>query len=373
MNLLEKFFKLSTPIEIIEAIATYDFRAEYIQEEYPKTRECIQKGCEKTCEAKGVEFHSDLLLSDDPIDKYVAYKVLTNVKKGFDADNSLGTCRLMGEVYRKLWAATVKYSNFMAIKSFVNEDEKIVLFGGDVYNSLQTSIGLSKCECIRLYVKEPAKLKQILANLQDVMKVSHVLGNFGLVPAYYNAYRGTNRGKIRETNEAIEDYLDRSLIELQNNGFNSLDELIKYSNNSEKTSDLEKFTNEKKSQYTDFVPEDYNKYINMMFLWDMHVSETQVRNISSSIKTWNEVTSAFIKRRSLFMAMMLYFACERGEVYMEMLERIIDAKSILSYESVFVLLGDVEGLTESDLSILEEIKEKILEIKIDSDKEGNRE
>lgn len=135
--------------------------------------------------------------------------------------------------------------------------------------------------------------------------------------------------------------------------------------------DLEAFTNKKKSQYRDFVPADYIKYVNMMFLWDMHVSENQVRKISSSIKIWNEVTSVFIKRRSLFMAMMLYFACERGEVYMEMLERIIDANSILSYESVFVILGDVEGLTESDLSILEEIKGKILEIKINSDKEEN--
>lgn len=352
MNLSERFFKLSTPIEIIEAIATYDFRAEYIQEGYQKTRE-----------AEGVEFHSDLLISGDTNDKYVVYKVLTENPCKFDADNSLGTCRLMGEVYRKLWVATIEYSNFMAIKSFVDEDGKIVLFGGDVYNSLQTSIGLSKNEYIRLYVKEPAKLKQILANLKDVMKVSHVLGNFGLVPAYYNAYRGTNA--------VIKDYLDRSLIELKDNGFNSLDELIKNNRSQEKKRDLETFTNKKKSQYRDFVPADYIKYVNMMFLWDMHVSENKVRKISSSIKTWNEVTSAFIKRRSLFMAMMLYFACERGEVYMEMLERIIDANSILSYESVFVILGDVEGLTESDLSILEEIKGKILEIKINSDKEEN--
>ena len=57
----------------------------------------------------------------------------------------------------------------MAIKGFVDEDGKIVLFGGDIYNSLQTSIRLSKNECIRLYIKEPSKLKQILSNLQDVM------------------------------------------------------------------------------------------------------------------------------------------------------------------------------------------------------------
>lgn len=173
-----------------------------------------------------MEFHSDLLLAGDTTDKHVAYKVLTEEPCKFDADNSLGTCTLMGEVYRKLWEATVKYSNFMAIKSFVDEDGKIVLFGGDVYNSLQTSIELSKNECIRLYVKEPTKLKQILTNLKDVMKVSHVLGNFGLVPAYYNAFRGTN--------VAIKDYLDRSLIELKDNGFNSLDELIKNSKNPEK-------------------------------------------------------------------------------------------------------------------------------------------
>ena len=71
MNSLDKFFELTT----IEAIATYDYRVEYIHEGYKKTRE-----------AEGVKFNSDSLLSDDPIEKFVSYKVLTENPCKFDSD-----------------------------------------------------------------------------------------------------------------------------------------------------------------------------------------------------------------------------------------------------------------------------------------------
>lgn len=340
MNSLDKFFELSTPIRTIDAIATYDFRTEYIHEGYEKTRE-----------AEGVKFHSDSLLSDDPIEKFVAYKVLTENPCKFDADNSLGTCSLMGEIYRKLWGATIEHSNFMTIDGFFDEDEKSVLFGGDVYNSLQTSTGLSKYECVRLYIKEPMKLKQRLSDMQEVMKVSHVLGNFGLVPAYYNAYRGTSK--------TIRDYLDRSLFELRQKGFSYLEVLIDKNRSAEKKRDIEAFIRKKKSKYRDFDVSDYIKYINLMFLWDMHTDENQICDISSSIHVWNKAISLFVKKRSIFMAMMLYFAYKYDDVYKKMLKKISDAKNILNYENVFTLLGEVEGMTEADLDILEEVKSKI--------------
>lgn len=350
VNSLDKFFELTTPIRTIDAIATYDYRVEYIHEGYEKTRE-----------AEGVKFHSDSLLSDDPIEKFVAYKVLTENPCKFDADNSLGTCNLMGEIYRKLWGATVDYSNFMTINGFSDEGGKSVLFGGDVYNSLQTTTGLSKYECVRLYVREPMKLKQMLSDMQEVMKVSHVLGNFGLVPAYFNAYRGTSK--------TIKDYLDRSLLELKQKGFSYLDVLIDKNRSSEKKRDIEAFVRKKKSQYRDFEASDYIKYINLMFLWDMHTDENQIRVISSNIQVWNEIVPTLIKKRSIFMAMMLYFAYKRSDVYKKMLKKISDAKNILNYESVFTLLSEVEGLTEADLDILREIKGKIFKSEINTNKE----
>ena len=59
------------------------------------------------------------------------------------------------------------------------------------------------------------------------------------------------------------------------------------------------------------------------------------------------------------MAMMLYFAYKYDDVYKKMLKKISDAKNILNYENVFTLLGEVEGMTEADLDILEEVKSKI--------------
>lgn len=340
MSILDNIFYFDSPIETIEAIATYDFRGEYIREGYKKTRE-----------AEGVQFHSDLLLSEDPIDKYVAYKVLTENPCKFDADNSLGTCSLMREIYSKLWGATAEYSNFVTIKDCFDEDEKKVLFGGDVYNSLQTSIGLPKKECIKMYVNAPKKLRHLLCNMQEIMKVSHVLGNFGLVPAYYNSYRGKNG--------TIKDYLDRSLLELRENGFNYLDILIEKNRSAEKKRDLEAFTHKKKSLYRDFETSDYIKYINMMFLWDMHTEGNEIRDISSNVQIWSEIVPKIIIRRSLFMAMMLFFSHRKEEIYSEMLVKIAHADRVLDYEMTFGLFESVEGLTVYDVKILEEVKSKI--------------
>lgn len=347
VSTLDRFFEQNAPIGIIKEIATYDFRKEYNEEGYVKIRE-----------VDGVQFHSDLLLSEDPIDRFVAYKIFTQNPCKFDADNSLGTCRVMGEIYNKLWMATTEYSNFVCIKDYFDMDGKKVLFGGDVYNSMQTSIGLSKDECIQKYIKdlkdpkEPNELKKLLSDMQEVMEVSHVLGNFGLVPAYYNGYRGMSK--------TIRDYLDRSLKELSQNGFRYLDILIEKNRSAEKEKDSEAFRCKKESQYRDFEVNDYIKYINLMFLWDMHIEGKPVRDISSSIKKWKEIVPVIIRRRSLFMAMMLFFSRYREEVYGEMLSKIVNAESILNYESVFALLAEVEILEETDLKILESVKVEIL-------------
>lgn len=353
MNILDKFFETSvltdkTPIEIIELIAKYDFRMEYICEGYQKSRE-----------VDGVKFHSDLLKKGDAFDRFVAYKVLTDPGScKFDVDNCLGTCSVVGEIYKKLWRTNIEYSNFMTIKDCFDEDGKKVLFGGDVYNSLQISTGLSKKEVISLYIKNSKELKISLYDMQEVMEVSHVIGNLGLVPAYYNSYRGMSG--------TIEDYLDRSLLELKQNGFNYLDILIKTNGGPEKKKDPVAFANKKKNQYKDFSVADYEKYINLMFLWDMHTEDNKIRDISFSMKKWKEVVPLIIKRRSLFMAMMLFFSYNREEVYMKMLKKIVDEKNILNYESVFALLNEVEGLTELDKRILEEMKAKILKLEIDT-------
>lgn len=168
----------------------------------------------------------------------------------------------------------------------------------------------------------------------------------------------------------IRDYLDRSLFELREKGFSYLDVLINKNKSAKKKRDIEAFIHKKKNQYRDFDASDYIKYINLMFLWDMHIDENQIRDISSSIHIWNKTVSLLVKKRSIFMAMMLYFSYKHDDVYKKMLKKISDAKNILNYENVFALLGEVEGMTEDDLDIMKEVKSKIFKSELNLSKEG---
>lgn len=262
---------------------------------------------------KGKIFHSEELKNEDKTRAYFVYKALTNKSKGlkadrkaspFDPDNSTGKCKFTRDLYSKLWGfEKCPRSNFGEISAFKEEQKKII-FGGDCLNSLQTSInamsGYTTIKCINKMVEDKETFLNEMENseIANLFKVSHAPGNFGLVPAYFNGFRGRNSD--------IKDYLPQSLFYLMN----MLDEKISLNRNQKKY--IQKYPIGK-----------FKKYVNTMFLWDLVKYESDgsisVINysgdtISSSesnykimeLSDWAKGAERFIRRRGIFMGAMLY-------------------------------------------------------------------
>ena len=353
MERLNAFFKVGLAKDIIQGLATYDMRKEYIYEKrYVSNRKIY-----------GKIFESSGLLSSDDSEKYITYKALTEKPCNFDADNSRGTCKLMGEIYNKLWGALNQYSNFVTISAFPSLDGKSLLFGGDVYNSLQTTINTipecnSKQKCLQEYIANPKKFKELIQEhgMNDVLKVSHILGNFGLVPAYFNGYRGKD--------SKIQDYLDKSLSVLLDKGFNYIEILIEKNKSVFKRNNPITFAEQQKKTYRAFLPSDFVKYINTMFLWEMCSVENKINNISSDIEKWKKVVPLIVQRRSLFMAMMLYLSVKHKEAHNKIMNLIIESDDILTYKMVFEIIEKSNCLTQDIRCVIETTKNEILNKKI---------
>lgn len=213
----------------------------------------------------------------DPLERYFIYKstdpdlvdsaydegksyTMNNLEKygeipdpdGFGGDVALST-----ELYEKLWGRK-------------NDIFGNVVFGGDTMNSVQTTLNellevpeLSEYHnverkgnnsiryCLQLfskYDKDDTKKEKIFkklcdkyVNLKEYISSYHTMGNFVLVPAGFNEYRGDGKTDKSSKKEkpSIFDFWDSSLVHLKKYGFG-----------------------------TKFKREYFTRYINCFFLWD---------------------------------------------------------------------------------------------------------
>lgn len=306
-------------------------------------------------------------LKENKTRAYFVYKALTfednkgeisdRVASTFDPDNSSGKCDFMKELYAKLWGFDYKYSFFGEITAFPEINNKPMLWGGDCLNSLQTSIyatsKYSKYTCIKKMAQdETSFIKEMESSaIAQMFYISHAPGNFGLVPAYFNGYRGMS--------SAIKDFLPQSLYFLmleEQNDFSITERLSVYSRNP-------KYKNGKAKEYfQDYSYTMFRKYVNTMFFWDLVriekngkisildyagkiISSFQADYNESSLKSWATGAERFIRRRGIFMAALLWVCY----IYNDEYERIrnfissdehIVAENEFGYNSVFSFIEE---------------------------------
>lgn len=293
---------------------------------------------------------------------YFVYKALTIEGKdvesdrnssSFDPDNSTGKCDFTKDIYSQLWGFTYEYGCFGKIDCFQEVDGKKILFGGDCLNSLQTSIfsasKIEKVTCLKKMAEnEESFLKEMNKSpIASMFSVSHAPGNFVLVPAYFNGFRGMNK--------EIKDYFPQSLkyLMLDNVEFSTTERLEAYTRNS-------KFKDGRaKDYFQDYSSNMFKKYINTMFLWDLiayrnnhelyvvdysgkEIIDTNSAYDEKDLADWACGAKRFIIRRGIFMAAMLYasfmpddFKTIKEEIYTNN-DIIVDDK--YGYEGVFMLL-----------------------------------
>lgn len=168
--------------------------------------------------------------------------------------------------------------------------------------------------------------------INEYINSFHTLGNFVLVPAGFNGFRGTNN--------TIGDFWNRSLRYLKEEGYKD-----------------KRFADE----YGEFKPEAFNRYINRFFLWD-HVAKNangycvksaNIENMSEFFET----TVKKIKLRGMFMTAMLMIAA-RGK-YHTLQEKIFNSDEC--YDGFCDIIEQIEAanidLTDEEFAILNDIAE----------------
>ena len=324
----------------------YDFKYEYVNE------------------AAGEA--GDLSNEKDAIKRFLRWNCDPIFKKGVDLDGcgKDSVCNLARDIYLKLWGwAADKETYGRAGIDFPLE------FGPDTMNSFATSLKKYMEEntefCNQDYWKEYKKkypynrvselliytwwleqehkdkrlkelgvgvLKEAECLLNQYAHFTHTMGNFVLVPAYFNPYR------YFKTHDAWDQSLD--LLK------NKQEDWI--------------YKNRKVSHKIKWVKSDFPKYINFFFLWDYVIAESD-KGSNCEVKTlWSdndlllgiEYCIWAIKRRGAFMTMML-------KIY-----RLLDAKGVDELRNkVFVVStiykGYDEVLKEIERYVKEHFNEKI--------------
>ena len=265
-------------------------------------------------------------------------------KKGIDLDdsnNAYGKSNpFMRGIYYILWGKRIDLRNNQNkekdigvyengwgkfSKSYLFDEEKLLL-GGDTMNTIASY--RSNIEQFRNISKENSD------KVDELCRMVHQMGNFVLVPAYFNNYRGV-------LNKDINDCMDSSLCYLKKNSFEFKERLRL--RNSKKSSKEEKkaFAIE---HFAGWESRKFSKYINIFFLWDYVYAkdnEYYVRNLKLDskgehriefkndnelqYKVKDENVGIYIKnaetaisRRSIFMTAMLMLAVEfKEESYKE--------------------------------------------------------
>ncbi len=264
------------------------------------------------------------------IERYIKYRA--DVKSSCsspDPDGSSWRTRkqttLIYDVYEKLWGWEHSDNfNYLKQKALFS-----CRFGSDTMHSTQTILNIiitemaekypeyqfkdspraraSVKKLIDLHAKHGSKYTECLRAaypiLEDYVVQYHTIGNFVLVPAYFNQYRGGFNLSI--DGFTTQDYWDLSLQYLRKNGFPE--------------------AKSKKNEKDVFDKSDFPRYINYFFLWDhvnpegkpislfdetVAVSEEKSR---TDCNAFMENVIFYIRRRGIFMVAMLKLQALIGE------------------------------------------------------------
>lgn len=295
---------------------------------------CLEQNHSKKLREEGIRNTLKILFDkinapiiDAPKDYYTFWKHWKE-EKGPDLDDSGGKSPFMRVIYYILWGKrfdededTKVFTSFS--KSYVfpfikNSSAKVPLpLGGDTMNT------------IKYYQKQIENLKkQNGSEVDELCKMAHRIGNFVLVPAYYNGQRGGL------------DRFDIGLYKLKAGGYynfrkglNRLWARSKGIDEEEKEKRREVVNN----RFEDWSVEDFERYINVFFLWDYVKPDSnkkyQIKSIKSEILklltkeemekgieisaeeigTYIRNATKYISKRSIFMAGMLMIAIEENE------------------------------------------------------------
>ncbi len=284
-----------------------------------------------------------------------------------DPDGSgKGYYTLIHEIYNALWRwEKDKNSTFGTLKG----KPDICEFGADTMNSVQTALGLTiepnrwgnrsfywTLEC---WGKDGEtyenKWKSMAA--EEYIEAYHTLGNFVLVPKWFNGDRGTKLYLDRNEEtpgyvwskedggyyKKVDDFWDLSLEYLYDNGFHKK---------------INKST-------VNFDKEMFDWYINYFFLWDyvedkgecykpkhIAIKENGERDFTEFFKTSTEL----ILRRGKFMTAMQML---KQDDYHKLQSGIFDTSTIYSgYDSVISEIEKKISLNDSAKAIMNGLKNK---------------
>lgn len=253
-------------------------------------------------------------------------------KKGIhldDSNNARGKSNpFVRGIYYILWGKRISLGNSQEKDIGVYENgwgrfsigflfaEERLLLGGDTMNTIASYQRNIK------YFKDTSEENK--DKVDELCRIAHQMGNFVLVPAYFNGFRGLD--------EDINDCMDSSLCYLKKYNF-ELEERIQLKLSKEEKKAFVK------GHFAGWESKNFNKYINIFFLWDyVYANEDKyyVRNLkcdskgedgiiskddnelkykvtSENINIYIENAKVAILRRSKFMAAMLMLAIEFEE------------------------------------------------------------
>ncbi|MGO5329308.1 hypothetical protein ACTQV6_03285 [Holdemanella porci] len=256
---------------------------------------------------------------------YLKYKCadlnLLSLCKLFECDGSNGSCDLSIDIYNRLWGFTSnieKNAKFgirlgpdtmctvtKTIDELFRENQKISI--RQIYNEIVENENTEKTQ----------KLNDIFG---EIFVNFSTLGNFVLVPFKFN------KARFLLTN----DFWDLSLALLELNEDKELDGIL---------------------SKCDWNQETFTKYINLMFLWDfIEIKNKQYHTILfvkdkdylfedisekyDEIKRYFKIMNNIIKRRSLFMTLMLRLSMIDNSVLMKNQEKVELSKFSSLYEEI---------------------------------------
>lgn len=248
-----------------------------------------------------------------------------------DGSGITGNSKLIHDIYEKLWSWNKGKDTFgkLSLGPWTCD------FGGDTMNSVQTLLDMIIADII--YKPENVMLKdkkfprgkvsirymlEIISvdctrerlydelnkidGLKEYMKQYHSLGNFCLVPAQFNRWRGFNG--------AIKDNWSLSLKYLKKNGWAN-----------------------------DFNISDFNKYINFFFLWDYYKNnDVCIIDAENDYLKYIEDSNNFMHRRGKFIFMLLHLYEVLGENDFRKMQKeiFLKEKVYTDYNEVIKIIGE---------------------------------
>lgn len=251
-----------------------------------------------------------------------------------------GKCNVFGEMGPDTMNTVTSYSIIFVTPNFVEKNQyaKDEIKKGNNYSGwLEIELYKNPSIC-----SEYIKFLQNRFDFINYIDMYHTIGNYCLVPAYFNPYRSSN------TN----DNWTKSLVMLRNKNIND-----GYSWNY-------------KGKEIIWNSKNFNKYINYFFLWDYVHNEND--NYIPDVLEYSdsgflEKTAKFIKRRGIFMVAMLKIADKDSDLYKKLQSSVFDIDEIYSgYDDVFCEISNLDNVKNNNeiKKLLDEAQEEIDKIKL---------